>query len=352
MATPNGIPTDTVFANISSPFHLSSSDNPSTVLVSDVFNGVGFSAWKRSMIISLAAKNKLAFVDGSILPPSLTDPTYPEWFRVNSMVISWILNSLHKHIAESVLFLQTAHDIWNELNQRYEQSDGALIYQIQQQLYSISQNSDEFSTYFTKLTKIWDELRTIQNLPPCSCGATAGIHKFLEEQRLVQLLMGLNDSYKVIRGQILMMKPLPSVSTAYSMIIQEERQRTINSSPILNTDVIAMNVSSNPSASSSKKSLVCTHCKKTGHSKSQCYRLIGFPPNFKFTKTRKDDFKSSVQNVTSSPLNITQEQYDNLIHLFNSHNTQSSSQSAPSLSQAHASISENSMNPEGPFIKE
>ena len=231
----------------SNPYYLGSSDNPGSILVSNVFNGVGFMAWKRSMTIAFSAKNKIDFVDGTITQPATTEENYPTWFCVNSMVISWILNALHKNIADSVLFLQSAREIWTELNQRYAQSDGALIYQIQQQFYSISQNSDDFSSYFTNLSKIWDELRIVQDLPTCSCGATAGITKYLEDQRLIQLLMGLNDSYKAVRAQILMMKPLPSVSTANSIIIQEERQREIHTSPsALNTDAVAMHVSVSP----------------------------------------------------------------------------------------------------------
>lgn len=99
-------------------FFLSSSDNPNSILVSNVFNGVRFSAWKRSMTISLAAKNKLGLVYGSITKPIETSPSYSNFFRVNSMVISWILNSLSKNIVDSVLFLKTANEIWKELNQR------------------------------------------------------------------------------------------------------------------------------------------------------------------------------------------------------------------------------------------
>ncbi|XP_023750336.2 uncharacterized protein LOC111898673 [Lactuca sativa] len=252
--------------DISNPFYLGSSDNPSNALVSN--------------------------------PPN-NSPLFANWSRVNSMVISWILNSLHRNIADSLIFLPTAYDIWKELNHRYEQADGAQIYQIQQQLYSLSQGSDDFSTYFTKLSKIWDELRLVQNIPSCTCAAATGIAKYLDEQRLIQLLMGLNDTYKVLRGQILMMKPLPNISTVYSMIVQEERQREITIPTNINHDTIAMNVSHNSSSNFSKKSLVCTHCKKTGHSKSQCYRLIGFPSNFKFTKTKKDEPKSVVQIATS-----------------------------------------------------
>lgn len=54
---------------------------------------------------------------------------------------------------------------WNELNHRYEHSDGARIYQIQQQLYSLYQGSDCLSTYFIELMKIWDGLRVVQAIP-------------------------------------------------------------------------------------------------------------------------------------------------------------------------------------------
>ena len=273
------------------------------------------------MMISLAAKNKLGFVDGTIKPPAEIDPEYPAWFRANSMVIGWLINSLHKNIGESVLFFQTAQEIWTELKNRYEQSDGDLLYQIQQQLYSLSQGADDFSSYFTKLTKIWDELRIVQGIPACSCASGTTVNKVFEEQRLIQLLVGLNDSYKILRGQILMMKPLPSISTVHSMIIQEERQRGITNSSSFSTDAIAMHASSESGPNQYKKPLICNNCKKPGHTKAQCYRLIGFPPNFNFTKSKANNSKPSVQQATtvaSSP--ITAEQYDQLLSLLKNNN--------------------------------
>lgn len=41
----------------------------------------------------------------------------------------------------------------------------------------------------------------------------------------MQFLMGLHDSFITARGQILMMTPLPSVTQAYSLIKQDEKQR-------------------------------------------------------------------------------------------------------------------------------
>jgi len=40
----------------------------------------------------------------------------------------------------------------------------------------------------------------------------------------MQFIMGLNDSYRVIRSQLHLMNPLSDVTQAYSSIIQEEKQ--------------------------------------------------------------------------------------------------------------------------------
>ena len=37
--------------------------------------------------------------------------------------------------------------------------------------------------------------------------------------------MGLNEVYTTIRGNILMMNPMPSVAQAFALLIQEEKQR-------------------------------------------------------------------------------------------------------------------------------
>ncbi|GKV29747.1 hypothetical protein SLEP1_g38646 [Rubroshorea leprosula] len=44
---------------------------------------------------------------------------------------------------------------------------------------------------------------------------------------LMQFLMGLNESYSNLRSQILVMSPLPTVTKALSLVLQDERQRSI-----------------------------------------------------------------------------------------------------------------------------
>lgn len=42
--------------------------------------------------------------------------------------------------------------------------------------------------------------------------------------------MGLNEVYTVVRGSILMMNPLPTMAQAFSILIQEEKQREVRPS--------------------------------------------------------------------------------------------------------------------------
>ncbi|KAJ0030710.1 hypothetical protein Pint_14624 [Pistacia integerrima] len=126
----------------------------------------------------------------------------------------------------------------------------------------------------------------------------------MQNQKLLQFLMGLNETYIQARGQILMMTPLPSINQAYSMLITEESQRNINihspaDTPLESTVLF----SSSYQSTKSKKNwnLVCEHCNVKGHKKENCYWLIGYPPDFKFTK-KKGLYQpsSAAYNVISS----------------------------------------------------
>ena len=105
----------------------------------------------------------------------------------------------------------------------------------------------------------------------------------------MQFLMGFNESYSQTCSQILMMEPLPSISTAFSLVIQEERQRQINSGPSLLPGSIAVAESSSPASifaanftqKTKRDRPLCTHCGIQGHTVDKCYKLHGYPPGYK-----------------------------------------------------------------------
>ena len=95
----------------------------------------------------------------------------------------------------------------------------------------------------------------------------------------MQFLMGLNESYSAIQGQILLMNPLPDVTKAYSSIVQEEKQRSLgtvretteNAAMVVRrAEPVALVVrheqgSSSRSNPSNRKPLHCSYCNRDHH---------------------------------------------------------------------------------------
>jgi len=113
------------------------------------------------------------------------------------------------------------------------------------------------------------------------------LENYDQEKRIIQFLMGLNESYTAVRGNILMMNPFPSLSQIYSLLVQEERQRQVKSKGEFQTEgsSFAAGVSNTSKNFSAKKpegrrnSLFCDHCKRTGQTMDKCYKLHGYPSN-------------------------------------------------------------------------
>ncbi|CAN6684469.1 unnamed protein product [Malus baccata var. baccata] len=189
------------------PFYIHHSDHPNLVLVSKKLNGDNYSSWARGMQISLSAKNKLAFINGDVQEPSSSDDpdAHAAWRRCNDMILSWLLHSLEPDLQESFLFNTTAKDVWDDLHERFSQSNKPRIFQLNRELATISQGSSSVSAYFTRLKVIWDVLSSYSDGCTCSCGTKC------ERQHLMQFLMGLHDSFSAVRDQILFMNPLPTI---------------------------------------------------------------------------------------------------------------------------------------------
>ncbi|XP_075095218.1 uncharacterized protein LOC142173512 [Nicotiana tabacum] len=226
------------------------------------FDGKGFQGWRRSVLITLSAKNKIRFINGACLAPALTSRDYQPW---------------------------------SSLEHRFGQSNKAKLYHLRKELSSCL----------------------------CVCEGKQKLEKALDDERLIQFLMGLNDSYGQARGTILMMNPLPSINHAYSLVLQDESQKEVFSNPLISPDSSSfMATNQNNFAQRSARqmqrnpmqhqkfgnniqkvthstqrnttfkgkktkfnpNITCSHCKKVGHTVSDCYRIIGFPEDFEFTK--------------------------------------------------------------------
>ncbi|RVW67415.1 Retrovirus-related Pol polyprotein from transposon TNT 1-94 [Vitis vinifera] len=304
------------------PYFLHHSDHPGMVLVSKPLNGDNYSTWCRAMTISLNAKSKLGFIDGTTTIPSATDKPdeHASWKKCNDMILSWILNSLSQDLANSVIFSTTAQEVWEDLRDRFSQSNAPRIFQIERDIACLTQDQMTVAACYTRLKKLWDELGSY-NDTVCSCGAD---HK---RRRLMQFLMGLNESYNAIRGQILLMNPLPDVAKAYFSIVQEEKQRSLgatretteNSAMVVQrAEPMALAVRHGQGSSSrynpsNRKPLHCSYCDRDHHVRETCWKLNGYPlehPKHASNRSnhgsthfkRNNSHQSSANNVKERPV--------------------------------------------------
>src|SRR4051812_3502715 len=131
------------------------------------------------------------------------------------MVMAWLTNSIDKEISESVLWMDSAKEIWDELHERYHQGDIFRISDLQEEIYAQKQGEQTITQYFTTLKKLWQEFDNFRPIPNCVCNPiyhcelSSTIKTYRDNDYVIRFLKGLNDCYAPVRAQIMLMAPLP-----------------------------------------------------------------------------------------------------------------------------------------------
>lgn len=88
----------------------------------------------------------------------------------------------------------------------------------------LQQEKTSISTYYSKLKIVWGELQVSNPLLVCTCYCKCGVAKKIEDMReqekVFDLVMGLDDTFSTMKSQILSVDPLPSLGRAYSIVAQ------------------------------------------------------------------------------------------------------------------------------------
>ncbi|KAB5527661.1 hypothetical protein DKX38_021508 [Salix brachista] len=355
------------FSDPFNPFRIENGDNPAAALVSELLTADNYVSWSRAISRALRAKNKIAFVNGTLSKPTdISDPLFEAWERCNDLVVSWLQNSVSPSVKSSLVLVEDSRVLWLELRDRFTHQNGPRIFQLKRDLASLSQNKDNISTYFGHLKILWDELAIYDPLPDCLCGKLKILHDRYDRDCVIQFLMGLSETYSNSRDQIMLLDPLPPLNRVFSMIQQQERQHLLIPS-IKTPDLMAMMAkptftsSKNFSRSTSQKTNrpycsycklpghslencfkvgnadppQCNHCNMTGHVADKCYKLHGYPPGHKL-HTRNNG-KSIAATVTqfralsdddneedsTESMMLTRTQYQQLISLLHPKETSS-----------------------------
>ncbi|XP_024008028.1 uncharacterized protein LOC112084015 [Eutrema salsugineum] len=271
------------FDNVHSPYFLHSADHPGLSIVSHTLDGSNYNNWFIAMRISLDAKNKLAFVDGSLPRPDESDSLFKIWSRCNSMVKSWVLNVVSKDIYDSILYCEDAAEMWTDLHLRFRVNNLPRKYQLEQAIYTLKQGHLDLSSYYTKKKTLWEQLSNTKthSAKRCNCDYAKELLDEAETSKIIQFLMGLNDNFANIRGNILNMRPRPSLPEIYNMLDQDESQRLVGMNNRVAPAPAAFQIQETDLPDSSQillaqggfKKPKCSHCNKLGHTVDRCYKV-------------------------------------------------------------------------------
>ncbi|MCH90903.1 flavonol sulfotransferase-like protein [Trifolium medium] len=214
------------------PYFMHPNENPGNVLVTPFLSGPNYHSWSRAMTVALRSKHKLHFINGALPRPMDDDRDSIAWDRCNTMIMSWLSNSVDPEISQSILWMDTAAEIWKGLKDRFYQGDVFRISDIQEEIYTLRQGECTISTYYTKMKKLWQELHNFRPIPESSClencKAIEKMREYKDSDQVIRFLKGLNDQYSAVRSQIMLMEPLPNIGKVYSLLVQQERQSLLN----------------------------------------------------------------------------------------------------------------------------
>lgn len=98
------------------------------ILVSIHLKGNNYLIWYRFVIITLRVKDKLSFINNKCEKLEEGYDELEKWIKVDSMVTSQILNSISNNTVEFFLYITSIKKLWEELAQRFDDSDESQIY--------------------------------------------------------------------------------------------------------------------------------------------------------------------------------------------------------------------------------
>ncbi|CAM8938199.1 unnamed protein product [Rhodiola kirilowii] len=261
---------------------------------------------------ALGIKAKLGFIQGHFAKP-MDDPyKLTRWERCNSVILTWIINSISDEIGASLVHSTSCIQAWMNLQKRFGGDNTMREYSISKEISLLMQGDLSVSTYFSKLLQLWGYEDSYENDTLCElgekCKSTACMNDKKLKTKIQKFLMGLNDIHVAVRTQILATRPKPGLDEIYSLVIDDEDQKRITKPTVVEASVLYISFNNQndrqhnnqndrqynsyadrqsngnrsgtaTSANSrNRKPMVCTHYQIQGHLKESCYKLNGYPP--------------------------------------------------------------------------
>ncbi|XP_043817124.1 uncharacterized protein LOC110624504 isoform X2 [Manihot esculenta] len=248
-------------------------------------DGKNYQMWSRLVLTFLKERGKLSHLLGTGLDPKY--PKFGPWAAQDSIVMSWLWNSMLPEISDAYMFLSTAKEIWEAIKQTYSKvHTAAQIYEIKTKISATKQGSQSVTEYSNYLKSLWQEMDYYEWIQTKCSEDAAILERYIEKDRIYDFLARLNIKFDAIRVEVLGKEELPSLNEVIAIVLAEEVRREVNAAMKNYSFEQRVSKSSGQTDLSkpfNKDSLWCTWCKKPRHTKEKCWKLHGKPQSM--TKT-------------------------------------------------------------------
>ncbi|KAK2991229.1 hypothetical protein RJ640_018312 [Escallonia rubra] len=252
-------------------------------------DSTNYGLWSQIVEMYISGKDKLGYINVDILQPQVTDPNFRKWRTENAVVKGWLINSMDPSLISNFIRFPKAKEVWDNIATTYfDGTDTSQVYDLKRQVMRLKQGEGSIETYYNNLQGLWREI-DFRRPNPMKC--EVDIQKdnsILQEDRVYTFLDGLDDRLDKIRGDVLQIKPFPTVEQAYVHVRREDLRggkKSQQQAPlqVLSGEKPNMTAKQKPQAEGGG----CTHCGNVKHTRETCFKLHGFPELWHELKAKK-----------------------------------------------------------------
>jgi hypothetical protein len=270
------------------------STEPPAAPIGIKLNDTNYALWSQVVEMYISGKDKLGYINGDLPQPPTTDPSFRKWRTDNAIVKGWLINSMDSSLIGNFIRFPTAKMVWDSIATTYfDGSDTSQVYDLRRRVMQLKQAGGSLEQYYNDLQGLWREI-DFRRPNPMECAVD--IHKYntiLQEDRVYVFLDGLDDRLDKIRGDVLQLRPFPTVEQAYAHVRREAIRQTVMitgnaeavSGAVLATKGLRLGPANStppvhngkPKFRTASEGLKCTHCGNQKHTRDTCFKLHGYP---------------------------------------------------------------------------
>ncbi|XP_010529066.1 PREDICTED: uncharacterized protein LOC104806043, partial [Tarenaya hassleriana] len=236
-----------------------------------------------------------------------------KWHQEDQLALVLLQGSLDQNVLQSFIALDSTKALWDALKEVYGNlSNISRIYEIKKKLSLLQQQGRPFNKVQGEYTSLWNELEEIR---PVTMDPKIVVER-AEEDKVFGLLLALDASFNDLVYHLLRQSKLPPFSEVCMMIKREEGGRNLFSGS-LEMAHFTKKPFSPLSTPREKRSFLCDHCKKPGHTKERCWILNPHlkPSRYKDHPPTKGVAMSAGNTISSAgnTISFTQDEFKQFV---------------------------------------